>query len=67
MNFPRAKIARMLVAFFDRDDRRIEHAFKVLFYSEKLLEGRTDCLGSALVIGHGGKSSLPIRCVPGRG
>ena len=43
MNFPRAKIVRALVDFFGLDDRRIEHAFKVLFHSEQLLEGRSDC------------------------
>ena len=36
MNTPRAKIARLLIQYFENDNRRIEHALKVLFHAEKI-------------------------------
>lgn len=36
MKTTRAKIVRLLVAYFGTDDRRIEHALKVLFHAEQI-------------------------------
>lgn len=33
----RARMVRLLVDYFGEDDRRIEHALRVLFHSERLL------------------------------
>ncbi len=36
MKTPRSKIARALIEYFGQDDRRIEHALKVLFHAERI-------------------------------
>ncbi len=41
MEYPKAKIARILIEYFNSDNRRIEHAFAVLKESE-LLQARND-------------------------
>ena len=43
MNYPRAKLARALIAFFGPDDRRIEHALRVLFHAERLMPDFPGC------------------------
>ena len=37
MKYVKARIARLLIDYFAADDRRIEHAFDVLFQAEKIL------------------------------
>jgi len=41
MEYPKAKIARLMVEYFENDNRRIEHAFAVLKESE-LLQAESD-------------------------
>jgi len=36
MDYPKAKITRLLIHYFDQDNRRIEHAFSVLKEAELL-------------------------------
>ncbi|MHB0914979.1 MAG: HD domain-containing protein [Thermoleophilia bacterium] len=43
MEFPRAKITRLLVDYFSGDDRRIEHALRVLHHADNIIAGRDDC------------------------
>jgi predicted HD phosphohydrolase len=43
MNHLRAKVARILIEHFGTDDRRIEHALRVLYHAERLMENRSDC------------------------
>ncbi|NOY81601.1 MAG: HD domain-containing protein [Kiritimatiellaeota bacterium] len=43
MEHPHAGIVRALVRYFDTDDRRIEHALRVLFHAERIAADRTDC------------------------
>ena len=38
MNYLRAKISRLLIDYFEDDDRRIEHAFNVLYHSENIMK-----------------------------
>ena len=38
MKTTRAKVARLLIEYFGPDDRRIEHALKVLFQAERLFQ-----------------------------
>jgi HD superfamily phosphodiesterase len=38
MKTTRAKVARLLIEYFGPDDRRIEHALKVLFHAERLYQ-----------------------------
>ena len=38
----RAKIVRALVEYFGTDDRRIEHALKVLFHAEQIFQARPE-------------------------
>jgi len=42
MNAPRAKIIRVLIEYFENDDRRIEHALKVLFQAEQIFQANPD-------------------------
>jgi HD superfamily phosphodiesterase len=37
MKYPRAKITRALAEHFNDDDRRIEHALRVLFHAERIM------------------------------
>ena len=43
MNYPRAMLVRTLVGFFGPDDRRIEHALRVLFHAERLAPDFPGC------------------------
>ena len=43
MNYPRAQIVRLLVDYFDRDDRRIEHALRVLYHAERIMANHAGC------------------------
>jgi len=43
MEYPRARIARSLVQYFADDERRIEHALRVLYHAERIMEKRADC------------------------
>lgn len=49
MNYPRAKITRLLVDYFGDDHRRIEHALKVLFHAEQIFKG-SPCGDEEIVI-----------------
>lgn len=43
MNYPRAKLARVLLDYFGGDDRRVEHALCVLHHTERLMEKYVGC------------------------
>lgn len=43
MDYLRARLVRALVQYFGGDDRRIEHALRVLHHSERLAEQRPGC------------------------
>lgn len=43
MNYPRADILRELITFFGPDSRRIEHALRVLYQADRIMETRRDC------------------------
>ena len=43
MKYPRARILRSLVDFFGQDDRRIEHALRVLYHAENIMADHPDC------------------------
>ncbi len=43
IKYLRAQLLRQLIAYFGDDDRRIEHAMRVLFHSERLLPEYPDC------------------------
>ncbi len=43
MEYSRAKILRLLVDYFGNDDKRINHAIKVLHEADKLLERESKC------------------------
>ncbi|MEI6564451.1 MAG: HD domain-containing protein [bacterium] len=43
MHTLRAQIVRLLVEYFGNDDRRIEHALRVLFHAEQLMKDRPAC------------------------
>ena len=38
MEHTRAKISRVLINYFENDDQRIEHAFRVLYHSENVMK-----------------------------
>ena len=38
MKYWRAKISRVLIVFFEKDNRRIEHAMRVLFHAENIMK-----------------------------
>ena len=42
MKYPKAEIIRLLINYFGNDNRRIEHALKVLYHAEKIMETRDD-------------------------
>lgn len=48
-DFLRARIARALIGFFGNDDRRIEHALRVLYHAEKIADEREPCDRDTLV------------------
>ena len=41
--YPRAQIVRALVEYFGPDDRRIEHAMRVLYHAERIMSEYGDC------------------------
>lgn len=43
MNYLRARLVRILVDFFGADDRRIEHALRVLYHAERLMPDHPGC------------------------
>jgi HD superfamily phosphodiesterase len=43
MKHLRAKLTRVLVGYFADDDRRIEHALSVLYYSDCMMESHPGC------------------------
>jgi HD superfamily phosphodiesterase len=43
MDYPRAQVVRVLVEWFGDDDRRIEHALRVLYHADRIAEGRPEC------------------------
>jgi len=43
MNHIQAQITRQLVEYFGSDDRRIQHALRVLHHAERLMSERVDC------------------------
>ncbi len=43
MNYLRAQLVRVLTQYFGDDDRRIEHALRVLFHAETIMRQREDC------------------------
>jgi len=43
MKFLRAKLTRVLINYFENDDRRIEHALSVLRTAESMLESYPGC------------------------
>jgi HD superfamily phosphodiesterase len=43
MQHLRAKLTRMLVEYFGNDDRRIEHALRVLHHAEIIMAGQPSC------------------------
>jgi len=43
LTYPRAKIVRAMAGFFEDDDRRIEHALRVLHHADNLMSQRDDC------------------------
>lgn len=43
MEYLRAKLTRVLVRYFGGDDRRIEHALRVLHHADQLMESRPGC------------------------
>ncbi len=43
MKYLRGKLTRLLVEYFGNDDRRIEHALRVLHHAECLMENRPGC------------------------
>jgi HD superfamily phosphodiesterase len=49
MRHSRARIGRALIEHFGPDDRRIEHALRVLHHSERIADGRTDCDADVLI------------------
>ena len=54
MKYPQAKVVRIMVNYFENDDRRIEHALKVLFYAEQIYkaspQGDEDILVAAALL-----------------
>jgi HD superfamily phosphodiesterase len=43
MEYLRAKLTRVLVRYFGGDDRRIEHALRVLHHADHMMESRPGC------------------------
>ena len=38
MNYPRAKILKLMIDYFEDDYRRIEHSLRVLYHAENIIE-----------------------------
>lgn len=43
VTYLRAKLTRMLIGYFGVDDRRIEHALRVLYHAESLMDQYPGC------------------------
>lgn len=43
MDYPRAQITRLIVEYFGDDNRRIEHALRVLHHSDSIMENHGSC------------------------
>jgi putative nucleotidyltransferase with HDIG domain len=43
MKYLHAKLARILIEYFGSDDRRIEHALRVLYHAEHIMEEHPQC------------------------
>ena len=43
MKYIRAQIIRLVVEYFNDDDRRIEHALRVLYHAEHIMENYESC------------------------
>ncbi len=43
MDYPRARIVKLLIGFFDEDNRRIEHALRVLHHADRIMAQRGSC------------------------
>ena len=43
MEYLRARLTRVLIDYFGEDDRRIEHALRVLHHADRLLGEHPDC------------------------
>jgi putative nucleotidyltransferase with HDIG domain len=43
MDYPRARVVRVLVEYFGEDSRRIEHALRVLHHADRIAEARPEC------------------------
>ena len=43
MNYLRAQLVRALVKYFDSDDRRIEHALRVLHHADRIIDDHPGC------------------------
>lgn len=43
MMYIRAQITRKLIEYFENDDRRIEHALRVLYHAEKFISETAEC------------------------
>ncbi|MFA6292089.1 MAG: HD domain-containing protein [Victivallales bacterium] len=43
MKYLRAKITRVLIEYFGADDRRIEHALRVLHHADNIMANRPSC------------------------
>jgi len=50
MDFIRARVTRELMTFFGDDNRRIEHALRVLYHAEKMLEQHPECDSEIVII-----------------
>ena len=49
MRFLRTRLLRALMDYFAGDDRRIEHAIRVLYHSDRLAEKRPECDADILI------------------
>ena len=49
MDYLRARLVKALVGFFGEDDGRIEHALRVLYHCERIMEQRGDCDGEVVI------------------
>ena len=49
MKHLRARLTRALLQYFGGDDRRIEHALRVLHHADRLAEERPDCDADVLI------------------
>lgn len=43
MEYPRARIVKLLIEFFGEDNRRIEHALRVLHHADRVMAEHSSC------------------------